>query len=64
MTKLIIPRGVAPRLYRKLVASGEVKGQYREEPKYVDKDELLDFMNKQEKAKPKLTVWKQGAGNV
>ena len=30
MKRLIIPRGASPRLYRKLVASGEVKGQYRE----------------------------------
>ncbi len=30
MKKLIIPRGASPRLYRKLVASGQVKGEYRE----------------------------------
>ena len=72
MKKLIIPRGVVPRRYRKLVASGEVKGEYHEidesKPVLVD---LVDFMDKQDKVqndfdqvKPKLTVWKQGAGNV
>ncbi len=30
MKELIIPRGASPRLYRKLVLAGEVKGQYRE----------------------------------
>ncbi|KKL16507.1 hypothetical protein LCGC14_2494890 [marine sediment metagenome] len=29
MRKLIIPRGASPRLYRKLVASGEIEGVYR-----------------------------------
>ena len=29
MRKLIIPRGASPRLYKQLVASGEIEGVYR-----------------------------------
>ena len=48
MRKLIIPRGASPRLYKELVASGEIEGKYIE----TDKDglsRLRDFMDKQEK---------------
>ncbi len=62
MRKLIIPRGAAPRRYRKLVASGEVKGQYREEPKTTEYVEIEMAIKVKPVPKPKAR--KKGAGSA
>ena len=70
MRTLIIPRGAAPRLYRKLVANGQINGEYREieepNPKLPKpKPPKIRYVTEgADPRKPKLTVWKQGAGNV
>ncbi len=55
MKKLIIPRGASPRLYRKLVASGEIEGVYRCDgvDDQVEVQQAIDSQEKVVKPKPR-----------